>query len=219
MSGDKKLSDIPEQWAMPPAALIEKLPKGGVMLDFLGHANCTLALIDIDPDWSWEPMALDENGLPALDEDGNLWIRLTVLGKTLPAVGDGPSMKVKIGDALRNGAMRFGVATKLWVKDHETPEHEAEARPAKKAAAPRPAKKAAAKKAAAEPPPANADGEIVCAKCGQPIGTAPLKKVGGKFLHRQCPEQEAVEAVQDAFPGAEIVDGNGNPVDPMEEPF
>ena len=48
---------------------------------------------------------------------GNLWIRLTVAGVTRIGVGDGKSMKEIIGDAIRNSAMRFGVALDLWAKE------------------------------------------------------------------------------------------------------
>ena len=69
-------------------------------LPFVGHAAVVDRLLATDPEWNWEPMGLDEHGLPALDRDGNLWIRLTVCGVTRLGVGDGPSMKVRIGDCL-----------------------------------------------------------------------------------------------------------------------
>jgi len=120
----------------PPAA-IGKLPKpyradsqkgtckecGGyhgmpaVHLDYVGHAATTDRLLQVDPGWSWEPLANDANGLPALDSKGNLWIRLTVAGVTRIGVGDGKSAKECIGDAIRNAAMRFGVALDLWAKE------------------------------------------------------------------------------------------------------
>jgi len=100
---------------------IGKLPKGGVMLDFVGHAAVTDRLLQVDSGWSWEPMATDERGLPALDAEGNLWILLTICGVTRPGVGDGKSMKERIGDAIRNAAMRFGVALDLWAKEDLTP--------------------------------------------------------------------------------------------------
>ena len=102
--------------AFPPSA-IGQLPKAGLMLDYVGHAATTDRLLAVDPDWSWEPFALDENGLPALDAEGNLWIRLTVCGVTRPGVGDGKTAKERIGDAIRNAAMRFGVALDLWAKE------------------------------------------------------------------------------------------------------
>lgn len=88
-------------------------------LDFVGHGAVTARLLDVDPEWNWEPLALDAAGLPALDRHGNLWIKLTVCGVTRLGVGDGPSMKVLIGDAIRNAAMRFGVALDLWVHGQE----------------------------------------------------------------------------------------------------
>lgn len=100
-----------------PKSAIGKLPKGGTQLDYVGHAAVTDRLLSIDPEWSWEPFALDESGLPALDRAGNLWIRLTVCGVTRVGVGDGKSAKEVIGDAIRNAAMRFGVALDLWSKE------------------------------------------------------------------------------------------------------
>lgn len=100
-----------------PAESIGKLPKGGVMLDYVGHAAVTDRLLTVDPHWSWEPFALDANGLPALDGSRNLWIRLTICGVTRIGVGDGKNAKEIIGDAIRNAAMRFGVALDLWAKE------------------------------------------------------------------------------------------------------
>lgn len=105
-----------------PANQISYLPKGGVKLAYVGHAALTDRLLDVDPVWTWEPLALDERGLPALDEVGGLWIRLTVCGVTRIGYGDsgtkkgGDAMKERIGDALRNAGMRFGAALDLWHK-------------------------------------------------------------------------------------------------------
>lgn len=88
-------------------------------LDFVGHGAVTERLLDVDLFWNWEPFAVDATGLPALDRHGNLWIRLTVCGVTRIGVGDGATMKVLIGDAIRNAAMRFGVALYLWVRGQE----------------------------------------------------------------------------------------------------
>lgn len=100
-----------------PPEQIGHLPKGGVQLDYVGHAATTDRLLQVDPEWNWKPYALDERGLPALDADGNLWIVLTVAGVSRPGVGDGRNMKERIGDAIRNAAMRFGVALDLWAKE------------------------------------------------------------------------------------------------------
>jgi hypothetical protein len=101
-----------------PPESVGKLPKGGTMLDYVGHAAVTDRLLTVDPDWSWEPFALGQDGLPALDRAGNLWIKLTVCGVTRIGVGDGKNAKEVIGDAIRNAAMRFGVALDLWAKEN-----------------------------------------------------------------------------------------------------
>lgn len=98
-------------------------PAGNTIhLDYVGHAALTDRLLDADPQWHWEPLALDDRGLPAFDRDGGLWIKLTVAGVTRLGYGDsqgktGPNaVKEAIGDALRNAAMRFGAALALWHK-------------------------------------------------------------------------------------------------------
>jgi len=100
-----------------PKEAIGQIPKGGMKLDFVGHAAVTDRLLTVDPEWTYDFKAVDERGNPMLDAEGNLWILLTVNGVTRPGVGDGPNMKERIGDALRNAAMRFGVALDLWTKD------------------------------------------------------------------------------------------------------
>jgi|DEB19_MinimDraft_2_1074335.scaffolds.fasta_scaffold05690_2 hypothetical protein len=108
----------------PPAA-VGKLPKGGTELDYVGHAAVTDRLLAVDPEWSWEPFAVAADGGPLVrlvGADAELWIRLTVCGKTLPAVGTASAKsfelsKQLVSDALRNGAMRFGVALDLWAKE------------------------------------------------------------------------------------------------------
>lgn len=91
-------------------------------LDYVGHAALTDRLLDVDPSWTWEPMGLDDKGLPMIDKDGGIWIKLTVCGVTRIGYGDaqgktgGNATKERIGDALRNAAMRFGAALDLWHK-------------------------------------------------------------------------------------------------------
>ena len=93
-----------------------------VHLDYVGHAALTDRLLEVDPEWSWEPVAFTPEGLPAFDKDGGLWIRLTICGVTRLGYGDaqgkrgGNAVKEAIGDALRNAGMRFGAALDLWHK-------------------------------------------------------------------------------------------------------
>lgn len=119
-----------------------------IHLDYVGHADVTIRLLEVDPEWDWQPKATDpdpdllraaitsgsaevvqaviDNAPPRFERDRNgspvgLWIKLTVGGVTRLGVGSCPSNqndaeKVLIGDALRNAAMRFGVAVDLWAK-------------------------------------------------------------------------------------------------------
>lgn len=93
-----------------------------VHLDYVGHAALTDRLLDCDPSWNWEPVATTEHGTPLLDENGGMWIKLTVCGVTRLGYGHpdgkkgGDAIKELIGDALRNAAMRFGAALDLWHK-------------------------------------------------------------------------------------------------------
>jgi hypothetical protein len=97
---------------------IGKLPKAGLMLDYVGHAATTDRLLQVDPEWTWQPFTAEEIlALPPSLRDAGLWIHLTVAGVTRPGVGDGKSAKECIGDAIRNAAMRFGVALDLWAKE------------------------------------------------------------------------------------------------------
>lgn len=138
-----KLEDIPAKYASPDPATLAKLPKpykkdsekgtckecGGyhglpaMHLDYMGHAEVTLALIEADPDWTWEPLVVGATG-PVITKEGTrlvMWARLTILGKSIIGVGtcgtgQGDPEKELIGDFLRNAAMRFGIGTKLWSK-------------------------------------------------------------------------------------------------------
>jgi hypothetical protein len=93
-----------------------------VHLDYVGHAALTDRLLEVDPEWTWEPLAITPDGLPAFDKDGGLWIKLTICGVTRLGYGDsqgkrgGNAVKEAIGDALRNAGMRFGAALDLWHK-------------------------------------------------------------------------------------------------------
>lgn len=108
-----------------------------IHLDYVGHADTTDRLLSVDPEWNWEPMSFDQSGLPARDHEGGMWIRLTVCGVTRIGYGHpdgktgGNAIKEVIGDAIRNAAMRFGVALDLWRKD-ETPAESQQTAPQQK---------------------------------------------------------------------------------------
>ncbi len=108
----------------PPEA-IGKIPKGGALLDYVGHAATTDRLLQVDPDWTWEPPTSDE--LQRLPGGDGMWIKLTVCGVTRFGWGDGKNIKEWISDAIRNAAMRFGVALDLWSKEDLRHDESAEA--------------------------------------------------------------------------------------------
>jgi hypothetical protein len=102
---------------------IQKLPTGGLQLDYVSHAWVTDRLLQVDPLWTWKPLAFTDAGLPAFDSNGGLWIELTICGVTRYGYGEPQGRdkfdmtKGAIGNAIRNAAMRFGVALDLWAKE------------------------------------------------------------------------------------------------------
>jgi len=136
------LADVPAKWWTPDPSIVAKLPRGGngepkscnvcggyhkagaVHLDYVGHADLTRALIEIDPLWDWEPLAFTDAGLPLISERKTqlvLWGRMRLLGTSRLCVGScdvgkSDAEKELIGDLLRNGGMRFGVFGSLWSK-------------------------------------------------------------------------------------------------------
>lgn len=137
------LTSLWQDWRDPPREVLALLPKvtqkdgdksrcrecGGwlpphIHLDYMGHADVTEALLKADPMWNWHPMGLADDGTPAIgvrDGMASLWILLTIHGQTRIGVGTcaaGKSevLKELIGDAIRNAAMRFGIAVHLWSK-------------------------------------------------------------------------------------------------------
>ena len=107
--------------------------KDVVHLDYVGHAALTDRLLDCDINWNWKPVEFGGTPAGALDANGGMWIELTVCGVSRLGYGDaegkvgGNAVKERIGDALRNAAMRFGAALDLWhkgdlhVEDEEAP--------------------------------------------------------------------------------------------------
>jgi len=101
-------------------------------LDYVGHAALTDRMLKVDLCWNWSPLALSVDGTPLIDSNGGMWIELTILNMTRLGYGDaqgktgGNAMKERIGDALRNAAMRFGAALDLWSKEDLDNEEEIE---------------------------------------------------------------------------------------------
>jgi hypothetical protein len=107
-----------------------------IHLDYVGHAAVTDRLLQADAGWTWEPLAFDADGAPLIqfrNGEATMWIRLTVDGVSRLGVGSAQEgsfelHKQLISDALRNAAMRFGVALDLWSKeglaDHSEPDPE-----------------------------------------------------------------------------------------------
>jgi hypothetical protein len=146
MENTEKLQEVLNKYAVPDPKIVGKLPKGGTQLDFVGHADITRILIEIDPHWRLIPIAW-ENGRPAMNvvnDMATMWFELTLLGTPRLAIGTAKANafdldKQLYGDALRNGAMRFGISLSLWSKQEwEDLNHN----PAP-ASAPRPASKPA----------------------------------------------------------------------------
>ena len=117
------LRAVLDQYATPDPKIVGTIPRNGINLAYVSHADITRILIEIDPLWSWQPVAW-ENGRPAILVDNGtatMWATLTLLGKSMIGVGSVRSdkqdqSKELIGDFLRNAAMRFGIALSLWSK-------------------------------------------------------------------------------------------------------
>ncbi len=109
-----------------PPDKIEQIPRGNTKLDYVSHATTTDRLLSADPQWTWEPLGRDEHGAPKMEylkeafsdpaAKVGLWIVLKVAGTETPGFGEGKNYKEAIGDAIRNAAMRRGVALDLWAK-------------------------------------------------------------------------------------------------------
>lgn len=143
------LDEVLNKYGVPDPRIVGKLPKGGMQLDFVGHADVTKMLIEIDPQWSWEPVAFDADGLPAYRVENGFahmagW--LTVHGVRRLGIGSvmhnkQDLLKELASDFLRNAAMRFGVCLSLWTKqewdDIDKPAPAPAPKPAMKPTAPK----------------------------------------------------------------------------------
>tara|TARA_R100001509_G_scaffold151564_2_gene111078 strand:- start:19 stop:678 length:660 start_codon:yes stop_codon:yes gene_type:complete len=153
----EKLRLVLDKYAVPDPKIVGKLPRGNIKLDYVGHAEITRILTEIDPLWKLEPLKIDDDGLPAYRvENGmaHMMGALTLLGHTRLGIGSAPHNKQDLfkelwSDLIRNTAMRFSICVSLWSKEEWGGESDV---------APAPKKKAPAKKAP-EPVPV-ADDEL-----------------------------------------------------------
>ena len=147
----EKLRLVLDKYAVPDPKIVGKLPRGNIKLDYVGHAEITRILTEIDPLWKLEPLKIDDDGLPAYRvENGmaHMMGALTLLGHTRLGVGSAPHNKQDLfkelwSDLIRNCSMRFGIAVSLWSKEEWGGDT---------APTPAPKKKAPAKKPAPQPP-------------------------------------------------------------------
>lgn len=137
-----ELSELVAKYGTPPAELVKQRDNGnGFMADYVGHADVTKMLIEIDPLWSWEPVSWVDgrpnievkevtlkkrDGTTRVSRIATMWGFMTVLGKSLPCVGSANADKEDcekelIGDLIRNGALRFGICINLWARTDSSP--------------------------------------------------------------------------------------------------
>ena len=118
------LDEVLTKYGVPDPKIVGKLPKGGQQLSFVGHADVTKMLLEVDESWTWEPVAFDADGLPAYRVENGMahmagWmtvhgVRRLGIGSCLPNKPD--LLKELISDLIRNCGMRFGFCLSLWTK-------------------------------------------------------------------------------------------------------
>ena len=178
-----------------------------IHLDYVGHAEVTDRLLSADPAWNWEPLAWTEDGMPKFTKGASgemeFWIKLTVCGITRLGVGSVAgnafdAEKQLIGDALRNAAMRFGVALDLWAKEELESQLPVEEEPAKRQ------KKPAAKAEPSAPQPQHVErtrppeGRPVVDTPELPPSTGPRKRKPPTVA--AAPQPEPSEPDEDSDP-------------------
>ena len=136
------LAAIPGRFAVPPPELVTQRKVQGAVLDYVGHADVTLWLDEVDPMWTWRPYANAADGSPLITrkeevlrtksgdkEEARLvmWGVLTLLGVETIEVGTCIADKFEtdkelVGDFIRRAAMRRGFATALWSRAERSAE-------------------------------------------------------------------------------------------------
>lgn len=155
-----KLEEVLGKYGVPDPKIVGKLPRGGTSLDFVGHADVTKMLLEISTEWTWEPVAFDNDGLPAYRVENGMahmagW--MTIHGVRRLGIGSVQAskpdlLKELVSDFIRNAAMRFGVCLALWTKQEwETEEVAGKPQTNSKPAHPRATKPAEVSPVTAEP--------------------------------------------------------------------
>ncbi|MFJ2619726.1 hypothetical protein [Glutamicibacter sp. NPDC087344] len=173
-------------------------------LDYVGHAALTDRLLKVDPEWTWEPMTTDQNGLPLFDGWGGLWIKLTICGVTRLGYGDSQgktganAVKEAIGDALRNAGMRFGAALDLW---HKGDLWEAQEQRGEFAAPTTPPANSPAAAQSADPVPAQGQSkqEIFDKQLEQARGNLDQLNALGKWAHNSGAPESIINRIKAAI--------------------
>lgn len=210
-----------------PREAIGKLPKGGQQLDYVGHAAVTDRLLAVDPEWSWEPVAWDADGGPLVrygTKEASLWIRLTVCGVTRIGVGICAASafeleKQLVSDALRNAAMRFGVALDLWSRQPLLDDvHGATAAPATKPSRAKPSKASSPPSPDRSDPAVAIDEELIDTVKAAVAALDDARR--GEFDRwkkaRGYPWPWSIDTCTEMLTHLSIIP---NPADPDEEPF
>lgn len=144
-----KLEEVLSKYGVPDPKIVGKLPRGGTSLDFVGHADVTKMLLEISTEWTWEPVAFDNDGLPAYRVENGMahmagW--MTIHGVRRLGIGSVQAskpdlLKELVSDFIRNAAMRFGVCLALWTKQEwESDDTSAKTQGGNKVVAPKVAK-------------------------------------------------------------------------------
>ena len=184
------LKAVLEQYATPDPKIVGTIPRSGINLSYVSHAEITRILIDIDPLWNWQPVAW-QDGRPTTHEANGMvtmWATLTLLNKSLIGVGsvraDKPDYeKELVGDFLRNAAMRFGICLSLWSRQDRD---QATTTPIRQPSAshpaqPQPMTYQQVEEAFTNPAPVTKLGGLISDKQKGLIGTLAKEKVGGSI--------------------------------------
>ncbi|MET9053332.1 hypothetical protein ABZW50_19520 [Streptomyces bacillaris] len=191
----------------------QRMPRNGhIDLRFVGHAEATNRLLNVDPFWDWEPLTVDERGLPQFDGYRGLWIRLTVCGMTRLGYGHagdktgGDALKEVIGDAIRNAGMRFGMALDLWTSSDLEIVESGGASLDEAGSGSGPSPKSGGEQPAAASTPKPAPRQQTSQQASPPAVTAPAAPARDFLAEaREAPTQDAVRALYDEAKAANVM--------------